>query len=45
MTILLCAGWHMHLDILAARILGHKPASFWRGLLRLRSEYERRFAA
>lgn len=45
MTVLLCAGWHMHLDNLAARILGHKPASFWSGLLRLRSEYERRFAA
>jgi hypothetical protein len=38
-------GWHMHLDILTATVLGMKPASFWSGWLRLRSEYESRFAA
>lgn len=45
MTLLLAAGWHMHLDILAARISGHEPASFWSGLQRLRSEYEIRLSA
>lgn len=35
------AGWHMHCDILAARIAGTKPGSFWAGWTRLRSEYER----
>jgi uncharacterized protein YndB with AHSA1/START domain len=45
MTLLVGAGWHMHLDILAARVNGNKPASFWSGWLRLRSEYESRFAA
>ncbi len=38
-------GWHMHLDILTVNVRGMKPASFWSGWLRLRSEYERRFAA
>jgi uncharacterized protein YndB with AHSA1/START domain len=45
MTVRVGAGWHMHLDILAARVAGNEPASFWSGWLRLRSEYERRFAA
>ncbi len=35
------AGWHMHLDILAAKASDHKPQSFWKGWLRLRDEYER----
>jgi uncharacterized protein YndB with AHSA1/START domain len=39
------AGWHMHLDILQARAEGRTPPSFWRGWVRLRSEYERRLAA
>ncbi len=45
MTLLLAAGWHMHLEILSARFTGSKPPSFWRGWLHLRREYERRFAA
>ena len=35
-------GWHMHLDILAARISGEEPEPFWDGIVRLRDEYERR---
>jgi hypothetical protein len=38
------AGWHMHLDILVARIQGQDAPSFWSGWARLRDEYERRFA-
>ena len=41
-TLLVSAGWHMHCDILAARMNGEKPASFWSGLQRLRNEYDRR---
>ena len=39
------AGWHMHLDILVARVSGQAPASFWDGWTRLRSEYEQRMPA
>lgn len=45
MTVMVGAGWHMHLDILVARLSGTPAASFWSGWLRLRSEYERRLAA
>ena len=45
MILLVGAGWHMHLDILSARVRGTTPASFWSGWLRLRSEYERRITA
>jgi uncharacterized protein YndB with AHSA1/START domain len=34
------AGWHMHLDILAARISNSKTEPFWDGWSRLREEYE-----
>jgi uncharacterized protein YndB with AHSA1/START domain len=36
------AGWHMHLDILLARITGAEPPPFWDGWLRLKREYDRR---
>jgi uncharacterized protein YndB with AHSA1/START domain len=36
------AGWHMHLDVLAARASGTAPAPFWDGWLRLKQEYDRR---
>ncbi len=37
------AGWHTHLDILAARIAGTAPAEpFWDQINRLRPEYEQR---
>ena len=39
------AGWHMHLDILAARATGREPEPFWDGLSRLRKEYDRRMPA
>ncbi len=29
------AGWHMHLDVLAARVRGEEPPPFWDGWLRL----------
>ena len=39
------AGWHAHLDVLAARITGKQPQPFWDGWLRLKSEYEKRLPA
>lgn len=39
------AGWHAHLDILAARAAGEEPAPFWDGWTALRAEYERRTPA
>ncbi|EIM25873.1 SRPBCC family protein [Microvirga lotononidis] len=38
------AGWHAHLDILAARVAGEAPEPFWESWGRLKEEYERRFA-
>jgi uncharacterized protein YndB with AHSA1/START domain len=35
-------GWHMHLDILVARMTGKEPAPFWDGWSRLKKEYEQR---
>lgn len=42
MTLMVGAGWHIHLDILAARIRGNNPEAFWDGWVRLRAEYDRR---
>lgn len=39
------AGWHMHLDVLAARLKGEKPEPFWDGITRLKAEYTRRLPA
>lgn len=36
------AGWHAHLDILAARVAGEEPGPFWDHWGRLKTEYERR---
>ena len=36
------AGWHMHLDVLAARLGGKEAGPFWDGWSRLKGEYERR---
>lgn len=44
-AVLVGAGWHMHCDILSARLAGVKPASFWIGLARLRQDYEGRIPA
>ena len=38
----ICAGWHMHLDILAARASGRQPQPFWNGWSRLKQDYDRR---
>lgn len=39
------AGWHAHLDVLAARMTGKEPEPFWDGWSRVKSEYERRLPA
>lgn len=39
------AGWHMHLDIMAAVLAGQKPPSFWDGWGALREEYDRTLPA
>jgi uncharacterized protein YndB with AHSA1/START domain len=38
-------GWHMHLDVLVARMTGNEPVAFWDGWSRLQKEYERRIPA
>lgn len=38
------AGWHSHLDILAAEISGMPPPSFWAGWMQLRDLYTQRIA-
>lgn len=43
--LLVGAGWHMHLDILVARVTGQEPEPFWDGWSRLKSEYDRRMPA
>jgi uncharacterized protein YndB with AHSA1/START domain len=35
------AGWHMHLDILAARLTGQTTQPFWDGWTRLKNQYDR----
>lgn len=39
------AGWHMHLDILAARLTGTQSEPFWDGWLKLKDDYDRRIPA
>lgn len=36
------AGWHMHLDILVARIRNENTEPFWDGWSRLKAKYDRR---
>ena len=45
MTLMVGAGWHMHLDILVARANDTEPAPFWEGWARLQQEYDRRLPA
>ena len=40
--LMVSAGWHAHLDILAERLAGQAPTDFWGRWVRLREEYERR---
>ncbi len=42
MRLMVGAGWHVHLDILMARIQGTTPETFWDGWSRLRNEYDQR---
>jgi uncharacterized protein YndB with AHSA1/START domain len=35
------AGWHMHLNILVARVTGTEPEPFWDGWSSLQKEYDR----
>jgi uncharacterized protein YndB with AHSA1/START domain len=39
------AGWHMHLDLLAALTRGEERAPFWDGWTRLKDEYDQRLPA
>ena len=39
------AGWHMHLDILAAVAGGREPQPFWDGWSRLKQDYDGRLPA
>jgi uncharacterized protein YndB with AHSA1/START domain len=45
MLLKVSAGWHMHLDILLARLAGTEPSPFWDGWSRLEKEYEQRMPA
>jgi uncharacterized protein YndB with AHSA1/START domain len=45
MLLRVSAGWHMHLDVLAARAAGQEPAPFWDGWKRLQEDYDRRLPA
>lgn len=44
-SVMVGAGWHMHLDILVARALGTPAPSFWSGWAELRCDYEQRLPA
>ena len=39
------AGWHAHLDVLAARLAGEEPGPFWDNWVGLKAEYDRRIPA
>jgi uncharacterized protein YndB with AHSA1/START domain len=39
------AGWHTHLDVLAARLSGEEPEPFWDRWASLKAEYEQRLPA
>ena len=45
MLLRVTAGWHMHLDVLVARLEGGTPEPFWDGWRRLQREYEGRLPA
>ena len=36
------SGWHLHLDILGARLTGSEPETFWDAWRRIRQDYEGR---
>ena len=39
------AGWHVHLDLLVARVAAEKPEPFWDGWSRLMADYDQRLPA
>jgi len=39
------AGWHMHLDVLVARVSGAETEPFWDGWVRLKTDYDQRLPA
>lgn len=41
-TLNVSAGWHAHLDILAARLSGSEPEPFWDHWASLRQDYDQR---
>ena len=45
MLLMVSAGWHMHLEILAARAASAVPPPFWDGWSRLKADYDRRLPA
>jgi len=45
MMLMVGAGWHMHLDLLVARVGGTTTEPFWDGWTRLKAEYDRRLPA
>jgi len=44
-TVMVGAGWHIHAHILATRLAGVTPPSFWRSLTRLIQDDEGRIPA
>lgn len=45
MLLMVSAGWHAHLDVLADRLVGRAPKAFWDAWSRLKKEYDRRLPA
>ncbi|MBA3070527.1 MAG: SRPBCC family protein [Hyphomonas sp.] len=43
MLLSVSAGWHSHVDVLAAKLAGTKPAPHWDNWVRLKTEYAQRF--
>ena len=43
--VMIGAGWHIHLDLLASLTRGERMEPFWDGWLRLRKEYDSRLPA
>lgn len=45
MRLNISAGWHAHLDVLAARLAGEEPEPFWDHWVALKAEYAKRLTA
>lgn len=43
--LMICAGWHVHLEVLAERAAGREPAPFWDRWSSIREDYDRRLPA